>query len=227
MAKLWPHPIRAIIYDNDGTLMDTEWVYSVAHKECTGYDLEWDFKVHMMGKTPIEACRMTVEHHNLSESPESLCKRRTELVEKYWPTIPMMKGAEAMIKKIKEMGIHQAIATASNHKGFDQKSSGHRDVVAMMDHVICGDDVAHGKPEPDLFLAALHKWEGIAPESALVFEDSPLGIKAANRAGMPAIFVPDPHMNAEKALAEYDAKPLLTISSLEEFPYDKFEWSPH
>ena len=224
MEKLWPHPIRAIVYDNDGTLMDTEWVYSVVHKECTGTDLDWDFKVHIMGKTPIEACRMTVEHYNLSESPESLCERRTALVEKYWPTIPMMKGAAEMISKMKEMRIPQAIATASNHKGFDQKSSGHRDIVAMMDHVICGDDVAHGKPEPDLFLAALHKWDGIPPECALVFEDSPLGIKAANRAGMPAVFVPDPHMNAEKALAEYDAKPILTISSLEDFPYDRFDW---
>jgi hypothetical protein len=50
-------------------------------------------------------------------------------------------GAEALIKKLKEMGIRQSIATASNHKGFDMKSSGHRDIVAYMDHVICGDDV--------------------------------------------------------------------------------------
>ena len=94
-------------------------------------------------------------------------------------------------------------------------------------HVVSGSDVTHGKPHPEIFLKALGGFENVKPEEALVFEDSPLGIKAANRAGMPAIFVPDPHMNAEKALAEYDAKPLLTISSLEEFPYDKFEWSPH
>ena len=221
---LWDKPIKGVIFDNDGTLMDTEWVYSVAHKEMTGRDLEWSFKIHLMGKTPIEACRMTVEHYGLTEDPEVFCARRTELVEKYWPTIPMMPGAEALIKKLKEMGIRQSIATASNHKGFDMKSSGHRDIVAYMDHVICGDDVEKGKPEPDLFLAALHKWDGIAAENALVFEDSPLGIKAANRAGIPAIFIPDSHMDAEAALKEYDAVPILTIKSLEDFPFDRFNW---
>jgi pseudouridine-5'-monophosphatase len=45
MQKVWPHAIRAVIFDNDGTLMNTEWVYSAVHKVVTGYDLEWSFKV--------------------------------------------------------------------------------------------------------------------------------------------------------------------------------------
>lgn len=225
MEKVYLPPIKSVIFDNDGTLMDTEWVYSVAHKECTGSELDWDFKVQLMGKTAIEACRLTVEHCGLNETPESLCKRRNEIVSKYWPTIPMMKGAEALINNLKKRGIKMAIATASNRKGFELKSSGHMDVVEKMDHVICGDDVEHGKPEPDLFLAALAKWGNIKPENALVFEDSPLGIKAANRAGIPAVFVPDPHVNAEAALKDNNAVPILTIHSLEEFNFDIFNWA--
>ncbi|OHT11869.1 haloacid dehalogenase-like hydrolase family protein [Tritrichomonas foetus] len=225
MSLVYNEPIRAVIFDNDGTLMNTEWVYSVAHKECTGSELTWDLKIHLMGKTPIEACRITCEALNLTESPESLCERRTKMVEEYWPTIPMMPGAESLIDELHKRNIRMAIATASNHKGFDQKSSGHRDVIAKMDHVICGDDVKNGKPEPDLFLAALGKWDGIDAKNALVFEDSPLGIAAANRAGMPAVFVPDPHMDAEAALKEYDAHPVLIINSLENFNYDLFKWA--
>lgn len=227
MSLVYNEPIKAVIFDNDGTLMNTEWVYSVAHKECTGSELTWDLKIHLMGKTPLEACKITCDALHLTESPESLCKRRTEMVEKYWPTIPMMPGAEKLIDELSKRKIRMAIATASQHKGFEQKSSGHRDVVAKMDHVICGDDVKHGKPEPDLFLAALNSWkEHIDPKSALVFEDSPLGIAAANRAGMPSVFVPDPHMDAESALKEYDAHPTLIIKSLEDFNYDNFKWEP-
>jgi pseudouridine-5'-monophosphatase len=82
-----------------------------------------------------------------------------------------------------------------------------------MDHVICRDEVEHGKPEPDLFLAAFHKWEGINPVNAIMFEDSPLGIAAANRAGIPTVFVPDPHVDPVESLRESDAKPILALAS--------------
>jgi pseudouridine-5'-monophosphatase len=222
---VWPHAIRAVIFDNDGTLMNTEWVYSAVHKIVTGRDLEWSFKVRLMGKTPIEACRLTVEHYDLTESPESLCARRTALENEYWPTIPMMPGAAELIGALAARGIRQAIATASIHSGFDIKSSGHRDIVALMDHVVCADDVQHGKPEPDLFLAALRRWDGIAAENALVFEDSPLGIAAANRAGIPAVFVPDEHIDPVESLNEYQAMAVLVLRSLEHFPFELFEWA--
>jgi pseudouridine-5'-monophosphatase len=106
------------------------------------------------------------------------------------------------------------------------KSSGNRAIVDLMDHVVCGDEVARGKPEPDLFLAALHKWEGIAPVNAVVFEDSPLGIAAANRAGIPAVFVPDPNIDPVESLKEYGANAILTLQSLESFNFELFEWLP-
>jgi pseudouridine-5'-monophosphatase len=224
MSKLWPHVVRAVIFDNDGTLMNTEWVYSIAHKEVTGHDLEWSFKVKLMGKTPLEASRMTCEYRNLSESPESLCARRSAVENRYWGSVPLMPGALALVRGLSDRKIRQAIATASNRPSFELKSTANRELVCQMDHVVCGDEVAHGKPEPDLFLAALRKWEGIAPENALVFEDSPLGIAAANRAGMPAVFIPDPHVDPVESLKEYDAKAILTIESLEAFDFQLFEW---
>ena len=171
-------PIKVVIFDNDGTLMDTETAYTVAHKETTGYDLDWDFKVQLMGKTALEACRLTCEHYGLTESPESLAERRTKAVERFWPNIPLMKGAQELVDELKRRGIKMAIATASSRSQFTLKSSGHKYFVAMMDHVVCGDEVKNGKPAPDLFLAALGKFTGydIKPEEALVFEDSPLNL---------------------------------------------------
>jgi pseudouridine-5'-monophosphatase len=223
--KVWPHPIKAVIFDNDGTLMDTEWVYSLAHKQLVGEEMEWPFKVRCMGKTALEAATLTCDEFHLSMTPEEFVSRRNDLVREYWPTIPLLPGAEALVKALKAKGIRQAIATASNTVSFEQKTSGHRDLISMIDHHVCGDEVERGKPEPDLFLAALAKWPGIAPENALVFEDAPLGILAANRAGMASVFVPDAHINVAQALAEHNAKPCATVKSLEEFSLDMFDWA--
>ena len=224
MSFLWEKPIQAIIFDNDGTLMDTESVYSICQKELTGIDLDWDFKVQLMGRTPIEACRMTVEHYHLKETPEEHLRRRNEFIYNYWPKVKLLPGVENVIEGFEKRHIPMSIATGSVLKEFELKSSGHKDMVSKMHHVVCGDQVERGKPFPDLFLAALNKFDSIKPENALVFEDSPLGIKAANSAGIPAIFIPDSHLDVEKALKDADAHPICILSSLEEFPWEKFHF---
>lgn len=219
-------PIKCVIFDNDGTLMDTEIVYTIAHKEVTGFDLDWDFKVQLMGKTELEACKLTCDHYGLKESPESLSARRTKIVNEQWPHVKLMPGAESVVKELKKRGIKMAIATASSRKTFELKSQSHKDFVAMMDYVICGDEVEHGKPAPDLFLKALSMFKdlGIKAEEALVFEDSALGIKAANVAGMSSVFIPDSHVNVEKVLKDNEAKPDLIIPSFEKFDFNCVKW---
>jgi len=56
--------------------------------------------------------------------------------------------------------------------------------------VVCGDEVQNGKPAPDIFLAAAKKLE-VEPQDCLVFEDSDNGVKAAHKAGMTIILIPD------------------------------------
>ena len=136
----------------------------------------------------------------------------------------LMPGVMEMLTTLKQKGVRMCIATASTEKSFNHKVSNHPEMIEMMDHCFTGDHVQKGKPAPDLFLMALHKWEGIKPEEALVFEDSPLGIKAANNAGIPAILVPDKDLDTESSLKNIDAEPLLIIPSLKDFDYSKFIW---
>ena len=218
-------PIKLVIFDNDGTLMDTENIYSQAHKEATGQEITWDLKQKLMGKIAIESARTTVEYLKLNETPESFLARRTKIEDGLWATVPLLKGAEWIVDELLKRKIKIAIATAADKESFALKSSRHKDFVAKFERVVCGCEVEKGKPAPDLFLKALSYFDGIKPEECIVFEDSALGIKAANSAGMTAIFVPDPNVNAEQWLKDVSARADVQLESLDKFNFDLFYWS--
>lgn len=221
---IWPHKIKAVIFDNDGTLVDSEEAYLKAHQISTGQPLTWDLKVRLMGHSLLEASQITVDECHLNETAEEYGKRFEETLHSLMSHLNLMPGVMEMLTTLKQKGVRMCIATASTEKSFKHKVSNHPEMIEMMDHCFTGDHVQKGKPAPDLFLMALHKWEGIKPEETLVFEDSPLGIKAANNAGIPAILVPDKDLDTESSLKNIDAKPLLIIPSLKDFDYSKFIW---
>lgn len=224
---LYEIPIRLVIFDNDGTLMDTEPAFLIAHKEVTGHDSTMEIKAQTAGKTALETCKFLCNYYGLTESPESICARRAKRVEEFWPTVSLLPGADVIASEFKNRRIYSAIATASTRHAFNLKSTSNKEFVSKFDFTVTADDVNHGKPAPDLFLTALAHFPDIKPQEALVFEDAPLGIKAANNAGIPAVFVPGNLTGSEKALVDADAKAIYTIQSLEEFDYSKFNWFPY
>ena len=224
-AKVWPHPIKAIIFDNDGTLVDTEWVYSWAHEKITGEKLSWDLKPQLMGKPARETCELLIQRYNLKMPLDELMEYRTKIVESCWDSVKLLPGAREITDKFETMGIPMAIATSSRKSVFEQKTRVHLEsLMRKIHHVVTGSDVKHGKPHPEIFLTALAGFTNVKPEEALVFEDSPLGIKAANDAGMPSVFIPDPNMNMEVSLAENGAKPTVVIKSLNDFDFSQFDF---
>lgn len=144
------------------------------------------------------------------------------------------------------------MATSSTRAKMALKIVRHKDVFALFGtHITCGDDpeIKNGKPAPDLFLAARQKFapEGLPDaEKCLVFEDALNGIEAANRAGMPAVWVPgklledwmshatstdcigllpDPNLRALERTEGF-VEPVATINSLEDFDPVKFGLPP-
>ncbi|KAG5456971.1 MAG: pseudouridine-5'-monophosphatase-like protein, partial [Olpidium bornovanus] len=88
------------------------------------------------------------------------------------------------------------VATSSHRAAFELKTARHGEIFSLFDAVVCGDDpeVTHGKPEPDIFLAAARRLPGgpYVPSEILVFEDAHNGVQAALAAGMRVCWVPDP-----------------------------------
>jgi putative hydrolase of the HAD superfamily len=105
---------------------------------------------------------------------------------------PILPGVLEMIRAAKQNGLKLAIASSSPHSWVDTHAQ-RLNIFHYFDAVICADDVGVGrtKPNPDLFLLALDQLQA-RKEAAVVFEDSPNGVKAANRAGIFVVAVPNP-----------------------------------
>eukprot|EP01023_Acetabularia_acetabulum_P054385 TRINITY_DN6132_c0_g1_i4.p1 TRINITY_DN6132_c0_g1~~TRINITY_DN6132_c0_g1_i4.p1 ORF type:complete len:450 (+),score=87.21 TRINITY_DN6132_c0_g1_i4:107-1456(+) len=89
----------------------------------------------------------------------------------------------------KKTGVEMAIATSSRRATFDKKIGCIQNIKDCFKVVVCGDEVEHGKPNPEVYLQAASKL-GVAPNKCLVFEDAPNGIKGSCAAGMSVIAVP-------------------------------------
>jgi len=191
-------PATHILFDMDGLLLDTEVIYTAVTRAIVGrfgktYD--WDLKARMIGRPAPESAQMLVDALRLPITPAQYLAERAELAHDAFANCEALPGAEALVRHLHRHRVPQAVATSSGRDLFELKSGRHRAWFDLFDAVVCGDDaqVARGKPAPDIFLAAAAAIDG-APESTLVFEDSPQGLAAGRAAGMRVIAVPDARM---------------------------------
>jgi pseudouridine-5'-monophosphatase len=224
MQTGYPHAIQGIIYDNDGLLLDTENLYAKVHHQMTGHVLDWDFRRRLLGRTGPDACALIVQEYNMDEDPLSFLARRDVELRKLFPTAKLFPGAEAVVRFTRSLRLPTALATSSHRRNFLTKIVNHTEFYTQFDSVICGDEVSAGKPNPELFLKSMNAIGLTEPRSVLVFEDAPLGVKAANSAGMSVVMIPDPELDLEPALAEVDAHPTFVWKSLLDIDWSMFNF---
>ena len=191
-------PIKALIFDFDGLILDTETPEYLAWQEIYkehGYELphdEWGKIIGGYGLSSFDAAehlallsqgRLDSVSLRSRHSTESLTRIQTQSV---------LPGVLDYIHEAKRLGLKLAIASSSHHAWVDNHAK-RLGIFHYFDKVICADDVGIGrtKPNPDLFLSALNQLQ-VQKEEAVVFEDSPNGVKAANRAGIFVVAVPNP-----------------------------------
>ena len=185
--------IRAIVFDFDGLILDTEepvyrsWleVYQ-AH----GEELPFERWVQIVGSTTTG---FHPQHHLEERLGRALPKevldrrigRRTELV----LAQKVLPGVVSHIDQAKGMGLKVGVASSSTAE-WVRGHLARLGILEQFDCLRCRDDVAHAKPEPDLYVAVLDCL-GVAASDAFAIEDSPNGVMAAKRAGMRCVAIPN------------------------------------
>lgn len=208
--------IHAVIFDMDGTIIDSMWVWKRVDEEFLlkrSIDLPFDIQRQIEGLSFTDTARYFKDKFLLSEDIEDIKNEWIHMVEKYYKDIiPLKDGALQLILKLKETGLKIGLAT-SNSKELTEMVLKRTGVFDYFDYIVTSCEVGKNKSCPDIFLMSA-KNLGISPENCLVFEDSIAGIMGAKRAGMRVIAVYDEYSKLFKKELQDIAD--LYISSLQE-----------
>lgn len=190
--------LKALLFDFDGLILDTETPEYLVWKNIYhehGFDFphdEWGRIIGGYGLSDFDAAdnlsrlaqgRLDSASLRARHSVESLAMIHSQSI---------LPGVTDMIRDAKARKMKLAIASSSPHAWVDDHAK-RLGIFDQFDAVVCADDVGAGrtKPNPDLFLTALDRLN-VEKDTAVVFEDSPNGVKAANRAGIYVVAVPNP-----------------------------------
>ncbi|XP_065840680.1 pseudouridine-5'-phosphatase-like isoform X2 [Oscarella lobularis] len=217
--------ITHVLFDVDGLLLDTEALYTEVTQEIVapyGKTFDWDVKVKMMGRPPIQSSQILVDELELPITAEEYLQIAAERFAAAFPRANLMPGVEKVVRYFETNAIPMALATGSSAINYEQKISRHREFFKIFTHVVAGDDpeVKAGKPAPDVYLQAAQRFSPPSPNpgNVLVFEDAPNGIEAARAAGMWTVMVPDQRMDPQLCKNAHSV-----IKSLEDF--NPTEWN--
>ncbi|CCK69662.1 uncharacterized protein KNAG_0C05640 [Huiozyma naganishii CBS 8797] len=228
--------IKACLFDMDGTLVNTEQLYTDATNDLLKqYDrrpISPDFKDEIQGLPGDSVPRRIISHYKLPlDTPEYYSCQTLD-----WSSTQLCQGAEHTIRELKEMGVPLALCTSSTRELYGKKISPCRDLFDQFDVVVTGDDCripsGRGKPAPDIWRLGLRDLNErlhltLKPHECLVFEDSANGVVSANAFGSRTVWITDDPLVHEKPnkTGHLDLDLVETIPSLTHFKTSNYEFS--
>ncbi len=214
--KSSPSP-RAILWDLDGTLIDTGPIHWPAWRETMageGYELTREVFLSCFGMRNDTTIRIWLGPQVTQQDIDRIAGAKEIRFRELLEALPLqvLPGAKDWLSRLRAQGWSQAIATMAPRLNVEKmvKITG---IDRYIDASAAAEDVARGKPDPDIFLTAAARL-GVPPSRCIVVEDAPAGIEAARRAGMRSIGV---GAGIPPGLAD------LTVPSLLDLPEDAFD----
>jgi HAD superfamily hydrolase (TIGR01509 family) len=206
--------IEAVVFDMDGVLIDSEHVWDdVRERLARERGGRWHpgAQRDMMGMSSPEWSRYMHERIGLAEPPEEINRLVVErMLERYADGPPLLPGAVEAVERLGAVW-PLAVASSSNRELIDAVLRA-TPLGRLFRLTVSSEEVARGKPAPDVYLEAARRL-GVEPSRCAAVEDSHNGIAAAKAAGMRTLAIPNPRFPpGDEALADADA----VLASLDE-----------
>ena len=189
--------VDAVIFDLDGTLIDSEPLYEQVDQEfllSKGVllpDTDWSTVVGMGGRAFVAKMK---DRFGLPEDVESLVAEKDELYLARSESVTLFPAVFELVRYVYVRGVPIAIATSSRRVVLERMMERTR-IGLYFDVTASADDVRHLKPDPEIYLRVADAL-GVEPQRCLVLEDSRYGVAAANAAGMRTIGLPGPDQDS-------------------------------
>jgi HAD superfamily hydrolase (TIGR01509 family) len=210
--------IEAVVFDMDGVLLQSEEVWDEVREEYVrerGGRYDAEIQRAMMGMSSPEWSRYLHEHAGVPEEPHEI---NTEVLQRmlarYREHLPLIPGAVDAVERLASR-FPLGLASSSNRELIDigLDVSG---LAPFFSATVSSEEVAHGKPAPDVYLEAARRL-GVEASSCCAIEDSHGGIRSAKSAGMRVVAIPNPtYPPDDEALALAD----VIVPSLDELTFD-------
>jgi HAD superfamily hydrolase (TIGR01509 family) len=213
-----PRPVRrpaAVIFDMDGLMLDTEPLAARAWRDAAaalGVDFDMALAQAMVGRNFVDCAAMVRSHYGPEYPADALLARWHATYDGIVARegLTLKPGVEELLVWLERHAVPCAVATSTRRERATRKLA-HTSLLPRFRELVGGDEVAQGKPAPDIYLEAARRLRASAP-ACLVLEDSEPGVRAALAAGMMPIMVPDSHLPS----ADLVAVDLLVLPTLHE-----------
>jgi beta-phosphoglucomutase-like phosphatase (HAD superfamily) len=206
--------LKAILYDLDGLIVDTEPLHFRAFQITLarrGVELPSSIMADLIGYDQVKNLQDLKQLYSLSDSVEDLLTERMQAYEEVLlsASIPALAGFWDIDAVAKQLGLRRVVVTSSTHRqmhiiltrlfeSIDRNTA----YQSYFDDIVTGDDVTETKPAPDLYLLALRKL-GLSADECFALEDTHVGVSAAVAAGIRCLAVPSQYAHVDQFAGQF------------------------
>ncbi|WP_406697509.1 HAD family phosphatase [Singulisphaera sp. Ch08] len=194
-----PTRIRAVVFDLDGLMFDTEALFHRVAGEMLaerGKQMTTEIMRAMIGRRAIDAGQAFKTLAGLDEPVEDLmAEAKTRFMAELDVAVHPTPGLFVLLDRLAARRLPLAVATSSR-RSYAERLLGSHGLLNRFQFLLTAEDVERGKPDPEIYLKAAARF-GVPASSVLVLEDSVAGLQAAKQAGAFAVGVPHEHSPAE------------------------------